>query len=98
MKPIESLGFQYLSPRTTGSTDHVTFNRLGLPSYQFIQDELEYGRTYHTIMDTYERLALGDLRLNATIVAWLAACAADDPGRIPNNPAIDLNQLQQRAF
>ena len=71
---------------------------VGLPSYQFIQDELEYGRTYHTIMDTYERLALGDLRLNATIVAWLAACAADDPGRIPNNPAIDLNQLQQRAF
>ena len=98
MKPIESLGFQYLSPRTTGSTDHVTFNRLGLPSYQFIQDELEYGRTYHTIMDTYERLSLGDLRLNATIVAWLAACAADDPGRIPNNAAIDLNQLQQRAY
>ena len=49
-------------------------------------------------MDTYERLALGDLRLNATIVAWLAACAADDPGRIPNNPAIDLNQLQLRAY
>ena len=98
MKPIESLGFQYLSPRTTGSTDHVTFNRLGLPSYQFIQDELEYGRTYHTIMDTYERLALGDLRLNATIVAWLAACAADDPGRIPNNSSVDLNQLQQRAY
>ena len=86
MKPIESLGFQYLSPRTTGSTDHVTFNRQGLPSYQFIQDELEYGRTYHTIMDTYERLSLGDLRVNATIVAWLAACAADDPGRIPVYP------------
>ena len=49
-------------------------------------------------MDTYERLALGDLRLNATIVAWLAACAADDPGRIPNNPAIDLNQLQLRGY
>jgi hypothetical protein len=64
----------------------VTFNRLGLPSYQFIQDELEYGRTYHTIMDTYERLSLGDLRVNATIVAWLAACAADDPGRIPVYP------------
>ena len=98
MKSIESLGFQYLSPRTTGSTDHVTFNRLGLPSYQFIQDELEYGRTYHTLMDTYERLSLSDLRLNATIVAWLAACAADDPARIPVNPAIDLSRQQQRAF
>ena len=92
MKNIESLGFQYLSPRTTGSTDHVTFNRLGLPSYQFIQDELEYNRTYHTIMDTYERLSQPDLRVNATIVAWLAACAADDPGRIPVNASVTLNQ------
>ena len=49
-------------------------------------------------MDTYERLALGDLRLNATIVAWLAACAADDPGRIPINASVDLNQLPQRPF
>ena len=92
MKNIESLGFQYLSPRTTGSTDHVTFNRVGLPSYQFIQDELEYGRTYHTIMDTYERLSQPDLRVNATIVAWLAACAANDPGRIPVNPTVTPNQ------
>ena len=95
MKNIESLGFQYLSPRTTGSTDHVTFNRIGLPSYQFIQDELEYGRTYHTIMDTYERLSQGDLRTNATIVAWLAACAANDPGRIPVNASVNLNQPQR---
>ncbi|MBQ3765575.1 MAG: M20/M25/M40 family metallo-hydrolase [Bacteroidales bacterium] len=92
MKSIESLGFQYLSPRTTGSTDHVTFNRLGLPSYQFIQDELEYFRTYHTLMDTYERLSLSDLRVNATIVAWLAACAANDPGRVPVNPAVNLDR------
>ena len=92
MKYIESLGFQYLSPRTTGGTDHQTFTRYGLPAYQFIQDELEYGRTYHTIMDTYERLSLGDLRVDATIVAWLAACAANDPGRIPVYPAVNMNQ------
>ncbi len=86
MKYIEPLGFNFLTPRTTGSTDHVTFNRIGLPSYQFIQDELEYFRTYHTIMDTYERLLMGDLTLDATMVAWLAICAANDPGRIPLNP------------
>ena len=91
MKSIESLGFQYLSPRTTGGTDHQTFTRLGLPAYQFIQDELEYNRTYHTIMDTYERLSQGDLRVDATIVAWLAACAANDPGRIPVYP-VSQNQ------
>lgn len=83
MKHIEPLGFNYLTPRSTGSTDHVTFNRVGLPSYQFIQDDLEYFRTYHTIMDTYERLLQGDLVLDATMTAWLAICAANDPGRIP---------------
>ncbi len=92
MKYIEPLGFNYLSPRNTGSTDHVSFLRAGLPAYQFIQDPLEYNRTYHTIMDTYERLSLGDLTLDATIVAWLAVCAADDPGRIPVKPV----QPQQR--
>ena len=89
MKPIESLGFQYLSPRTTGGTDHQTFTRVGLPAYQFIQDELEYNRTYHTIMDTYERLSQSDLKTDATIVAWLAACAANDPGRIPVYPVVE---------
>ena len=91
MKSIESLGFQYLSPRSTGGTDHMSFTRAGLPAYQFIQDELEYGRTYHTIMDTYERLSLSDLKLDATIVAWLVACAANDPGRIPVYPAVETN-------
>lgn len=85
-KPMEALGFTTLSPRSTGSTDHVTFNRLGLPAYQFIQDELEYGRTYHTIMDTYERLSLDDLKLDATIVAWFALNAAMDNDRIPVKP------------
>ena len=88
MKSIESLGFEYLSPRNTGGTDHQTFTRAGLPAYQFIQDELEYGRTYHTIMDTYERLSMSDLKTDATIVAWLVACAANDPGRIPLYPVV----------
>ena len=92
MKSIEPLGFKYLSPRATGGTDHVAFNRIGLPAYQFIQDELEYFRTYHSVMDTYERLSMSDLKIDATIVAWLAACAANDPGRIPVNPAVNLNQ------
>ena len=92
MKSIESLGVNYLSPRNTGGTDHQTFVRYGLPAYQFIQDELEYGRTYHTIMDTYERLSLSDLKVDATIVAWLAACAANDPGRIPVYPVVNTNQ------
>ena len=83
MEPLKSLGFTTLSLRTTGSTDHVTFNRIGLPAYQFIQDPLEYDRTYHTTMDTYERLSIEDLKVDAVIAAWLAICAAQDDGRIP---------------
>ena len=89
-KPLESLGFNTLSLRRTGSTDHVVFNGLGLPAYQFIQDELEYGRTYHTVMDTYERLSLEDLKVDAVIAAWIALSAAMDEGRIPVKPGYPM--------
>ncbi len=90
-KPIESLGFTTLTLRKTSGTDHMSFTRLGLPAYQFIQDELEYDRTYHTVMDTYERLSLSDLRTDAVIVAWLALNAAMDNGRIPVLPGYPEN-------
>ena len=86
MKPFKSLGFNTLAPFKVGNTDHVSFSVLGLPAYQFIQDPLEYGRTYHTTMDTYERLSLEDLKVNAAIVAWLALNAAMDNERIPVKP------------
>lgn len=98
MKPIESLGFNVLSPQTTGGTDHLSFDRIGLPAYQFIQDMLEYDRTYHTIMDTYERLSLNDLQVDACITAWLVLCAADDPGRIPVKPGYPAAAAQQRGM
>lgn len=85
-KPLESLGFETLSPGKMGSTDHVSFSRLGLPAYQFIQDPLDYFRTYHSTMDTYERLVLDDLKINAAIVAWLAYSAAMDDTHIPVKP------------
>ena len=90
-KPIESLGFKTLTLRKTGGTDHMSFTRLGLPAYQFIQDDLEYDRTYHTMMDTYERLSLSDLRTDAVIVAWLALNAAMDNARIPVLPGYPEN-------
>lgn len=85
-QPLVSLGFDTLSPRKVGSTDHVSFTRLGLPAYQFIQDPLDYFRAYHTTMDTFERLSLDDLKVNAAIAAWLAYSAAMDDSRIPVKP------------
>ena len=82
-KPIANLGFGTIAPRRVGSTDHVTFSDKGLPAFQFIQDGLDYFRTYHTLADTYERLVTSDLQVNACIAAWLAYCAAMDDNRIP---------------
>ncbi|MDE6009088.1 MAG: M20/M25/M40 family metallo-hydrolase [Muribaculaceae bacterium] len=90
-QPLVSLGFDTFSPRKVGSTDHVSFSRLGLPAYQFIQDPLDYFRAYHTTMDTYERLSLNDLKVNAAIVAWLAYSAAMDNTHIPVKPGFPKN-------
>ncbi len=87
-KPLETLEFGVLSPRTTGGTDHLSFNRIGLPAFQFIQDNLEYGRGYHTLMDTYERLIITDLQYNSAIIACLALSAAMDNGKIPPKPLL----------
>lgn len=95
-QPLVSLGFNTLSPVKVGSTDHVSFSRLGLPAYQFIQDPLEYFRTYHTTMDTYERLSTDDLKVNAAIVAWLALNAAMDDNRIPAKPGFPANIEKQQ--
>jgi len=56
--------------RDTGGTDHLGFDAIGIPGFQFIQDPIEYrSRTHHTNMDTYERLVIDDLKQIATIVA-----------------------------
>lgn len=56
--------------RNTGGTDHLGFDAVGIPGFQFIQDPIEYwSRTHHTNMDTYERLVIDDLKQIATIVA-----------------------------
>jgi Iap family predicted aminopeptidase len=85
IKPF-NMDFGVLSPRKTGWTDHETFDRIGLPAFQFIQDPPEYARGYHTAMDTYERLIIDDLKYNAALIALLALSAAMDDGKIPPKP------------
>jgi len=76
-KPFAKMGASTLTLRTTGSTDHVPFDGIGLPGFQFIQDPIEYSsRTHHTSMDVYDKVIEADLKHNAVIVAafaWLAA-------------------------
>ncbi|GHT34097.1 aminopeptidase [Bacteroidia bacterium] len=87
-KALGTLGLKILSPRkdAEGGSDYVPFDQIGLPAFQFIQDPLEYARHMHTVMDTYERLIIDDLKYNAAVVACLALSAAMDNGKIPPKP------------
>jgi len=85
-KPLADMGCSTITMRNTGSTDHVSFDGAGLPGFQFIQDPIEYNRGYHTVMDTYERLIMDDLKHNATVVALLAYNAAMMDGKFPRKP------------
>jgi len=90
LEPFAPLGCSTIAIRNTGGTDHLSFDRVGLPGFQFIQDEIEYGRGYHTVMDTYERLILADLRINAIITASLAYHAAMRNEKFPRKPVMNM--------
>lgn len=91
-KPFNDMDFKTITIRNTGGTDHESFDAVGLPAFQFIQDEIEYDRGYHSSMDTYERLLLPDLRQNAIITAWFAYNAAMSNDLIPRKPEIKVKK------
>jgi hypothetical protein len=87
LAPFKEMGATALSIRNTGSTDHVSFDAVGLPGFQFIQDPLEYGtRTHHANLDTYERVQMADLMQASAIVATFAYHAANRPELLPRKP------------
>ncbi len=70
--------------RNTGGTDHLAFDGVGLPGFQFIQDEIEYDtRTHHTNMDSYDRLMIDDLKQMAVIVASFVYQTAQMDEKMP---------------
>ena len=87
-KPFADMGASTVTIRNTSGTDHLSFNSEELPAFQFIQDEIEYGRGYHTTMDTYERLVMADLKQNAVITASFVYNAAMRNVKLPGKPAM----------
>jgi Zn-dependent M28 family amino/carboxypeptidase len=83
MAPFTDMGFTTVSNKSVGSTDHIPFDRVGIPAFQFIQDNLEWGRHSHRTQDFADRLVLDDLRHNAIIMAWFAWCAANRDEMMP---------------
>jgi carboxypeptidase Q len=87
LAPFRDLGVDLLSPRPVRSTDHETFETFGLPSFQFVQDRLEYAaRTHHTNMDVVDRVQPDDLKQMATISAAMAYLTAQRDSMLPRKP------------
>jgi hypothetical protein len=81
-------GANTLSISNTGTTDHLSFDRIGLPGCQFIQDQIEYDtRTHHSNMDVFDRIQADDMKQAATIMAAFVYQTANRDEKIPRKPA-----------
>lgn len=84
LQPFADLDATTITANNTGGTDHLSFDGIGLPGFQFIQDEIEYDpRTHHSNMDVYDRLQADDLKQASTIMAAMIWNAANMDERFP---------------
>jgi len=87
LAPFADLGADTVTMRDTGSTDHVEFDQVGLPGFQFIQDGLDYfTHTHHTNIDTYEHLEDKDMMQASVLMAAFLYDAAMRPEPLPRKP------------
>ena len=87
LAPFRDTGAATVTMKRTGGTDHQSFDSVGLPGFQFIQDELDYmTRTHHSNMDVYERVPRGDLMQASAVLASYAWHAAQRDALLPRKP------------
>lgn len=86
LTPLRELGATTLSAANTGSTDHIAFDSVGLVGLQFIQDPLEYSRTYHTTLDVRERASVEDMQQAAIVMAAFVYQTAMLDELLPRKP------------
>ncbi|HZS08116.1 MAG TPA: M20/M25/M40 family metallo-hydrolase [Blastocatellia bacterium] len=87
LAPFREAGAATLSISNTGGTDHLSFDAIGLPGFQFIQDEVEYGsRTHHSNQDVFDRIQADDMKQAATIMAAFLYQTAMRDEKLPRKP------------
>jgi hypothetical protein len=87
LEPFADLGATTVTLANTGGTDHFTFDAVGIPGFQFIQDPIEYEtRTHHTNMDTYDHLIPDDLKQASAIIASFVYHTAMRDEKLPRKP------------
>jgi hypothetical protein len=93
LAPFADLGASTVTSNNTGSTDHVSFDSIGLPAFQFIQDPIEYfSRTHHSSADVFDRIQADDLKQASTIMAAFLYQAAQMDERFPRKPMGGTNR------
>jgi carboxypeptidase Q len=97
MEPLKDLGVSTITMRDTGGTDHEAFDSVGIPGFQFIQDQLDYGsRTHHSNQDTYERLQPDDLAQAAVVEAIFVYNTSQRDRMLPRKPVPHPETEEQR--
>ena len=87
LAPFADMGASTLTLENTGGSDHLSYDAIGLPGFQFIQDEIEYStRTHHSNMDVFDRVQEEDLKQASVIMAAFAYGAAMREGKFPRKP------------
>jgi len=87
LAPFADLGAATIAQSNTGGTDHLSFDGVGLPGFQFIQDQVEYDtRTHHYSMDVYDRVQEDDMKQAAVIMASFVYHAAMRDEKLPRKP------------
>jgi hypothetical protein len=87
LQPFADHGARTLTIRDTDGTDHLPFDAVGLPGFQFIQDPVDYStRTHHSDLDVYDHVQSADLMQAAAIVASFAYNAATRKDPLPRKP------------
>jgi carboxypeptidase Q len=85
--PLADLGVSTISYRNTGGTDHLSFDAVGLPGFQYIQDPMDYEtRTHHSDMDTFDRLHALDLEQGAILEAIFLYNTSEREAMMPRKP------------
>jgi hypothetical protein len=87
LDPFKDLGANTITIRNTGGTDHQSFDAVGLPGFQFIQDTMDYNtRTHHSNMDVYDRIQATDMMQMSAIEASMVYLTAVRPEKLPRKP------------
>ncbi|HLM00161.1 MAG TPA: M28 family peptidase, partial [Pyrinomonadaceae bacterium] len=87
LAPFADMGANTVTILNTGGTDHLSFDRIGLPGFQFIQDEVEYEtRTHHSNQDNYDRIQAEDMKQASIIMAAFVYQTAMMDEKLPRKP------------